>query len=69
MNRSNGVSKNSAFRTDFRNVHVTLVKKFNFIQKTISPIENLKSKKSFFWAKLFFGALFTKVICTFLKSV
>ncbi len=26
MNRSNGVSKNSAFRTDFRNVHVTLVK-------------------------------------------
>ena len=26
-------------------------------------------KKSVFWAKLFLGALFTKVICTFLKSV
>jgi hypothetical protein len=26
-------------------------------------------KKSVFWAKLFLGSLFTKVICTFLKSV
>jgi len=26
-------------------------------------------KFGFFWAKLFLGALFTKVICTFLKSV
>jgi hypothetical protein len=38
LNRSNGASKNSSFRTDF------------------SP------KKSVFWAKLFLGALFTKVI-------
>ncbi len=28
----------------------------------------LSPKKSVFWAKLFWGALFTKIICTFLKS-
>jgi hypothetical protein len=29
----------------------------------------LSPKKSIFWAKLLLSALFTKVICTFLKSV
>jgi hypothetical protein len=49
---------------------MTLVKsasKKSFSQKTILPIES--PKKSVFWAKLFLVALFTKVICTFLKSV
>jgi hypothetical protein len=72
--RSNGVSKNPSFHTDFKNVHMTLVKsapKKSFGQKTVLPIENLSYvlKKSVFWLKLFLGALFTKVICTFLKSV
>ena len=42
--RSNGVSKNPSFHTDFKNVHMTLVKsapKKSFSQKTILPIENL----------------------------
>jgi hypothetical protein len=49
---------------------MTLVKKApkkSFSQKTILPIDILK--KSVFGAKLFLGALFTKVIGTFLKSV
>ncbi len=63
MNRSNGVSKNSAFfGIDFRNVHVTLVKsaqkKFYFIQKTISPIVNLMSKKIFWGGQNFFWVYF-----------
>jgi hypothetical protein len=44
LDRSNGASKNSSFRTDFKNVHMTLVKsapKKSFSQKTILPIENL----------------------------
>jgi hypothetical protein len=73
LNRSNGESKNPSFRTDFKNVHMTLVKsvrKKSLSQKTILPIENLLSPKiSVFWVKLFLAALFTKVICTFLKSV
>jgi hypothetical protein len=39
-----GASKNPSFRTDFKNVHMTLVKsapKKSFSQKTILPIENL----------------------------
>jgi hypothetical protein len=44
LNRSNGASKNPSFRTDFKNVHMTLVKnapKKSFSQKTILAIENL----------------------------
>ncbi len=44
LNRSNGPSKNPAFCTDFKNVHMTFVKsapKKSFGQKTILPIENL----------------------------
>jgi hypothetical protein len=67
LNRLNRASKNPAFHTDFKNVHMTFVKsapKKSVSQKNILPIENIG-----FWAKLFLGALFTKVICTFLKSV
>ncbi len=56
LNRSNGASK----------VHpkkVLAKKLFYQLKICLSP------KKSVFWAKLFLGALFTKVICTFLKSV
>ncbi len=38
LNRSNGVSKNSSFHTDFKNVHITLVKsapKNSFSPKTL----------------------------------
>jgi hypothetical protein len=59
--RSNGVSKNPFFHTDFKNVHMTLVKS--------APKKSVAQKNRFFWLKLFLGALFTKVICTFLKSV
>ena len=48
LNRSNRASKNLSFRTDFKNVHMTLVKsapKKSFWQK--SP------KKAVFWAKFF----------------
>ncbi len=67
MIRSNGVSKNPSFPTDFKNVHMTLVKsapKKILPKKPIFSIGNIV-----FWLKLFLGALFTKVICTFLKSV
>ncbi len=69
--RSNRVSKNPSFHTDFKIVHVTLVKsapKKSFAQKMI--FWGLFSiGKIVFWLKLFLGALFTRVICTFLKSV
>jgi hypothetical protein len=71
LNRSNGASKNPSFRTDFKNVHMTIVKsapKKSFSQKTILPIENWKVLKNRFFGQIFLGALFTKVICTFLKS-
>ncbi len=58
------VSKNLSFHTDFKNVHKTLVKsapKKSFAQKT--------AFLGLFWQKLFLVALFTNVICTFLKSV
>jgi hypothetical protein len=42
--------------------------KKSFGQKTILPIEKVL-KKWVFWAKLFLGAAFTKVIFIFLKSV
>jgi hypothetical protein len=44
LNMWNGASKNTSFRTDFKNVHLFLVKsapKKSFSQKTILPIENL----------------------------
>ncbi len=73
LNRSNGASKNPSFRTDFKNVHMTIVKsaqkkvlaKKLFYQLKIC----LSPKKIGFLGRTFLGALFTKVICTFLKSV
>jgi hypothetical protein len=67
---ANGVSKNQSFHSDFKNVYLILVKnapKKSFIQKTILLIE--VPENWFYWAKLFVGALFTKVKCIFLKSV
>jgi hypothetical protein len=45
--------------------------KKSFAQKTdfFRTWANLLIGKIVFWLKLFLGALFTKVICTFLKSV
>jgi hypothetical protein len=60
LNRSNGASKNPFFRTDFKNVHMTLVKSApnkSFSQKAILPIEN-----HFFGQNFFLGALFSKVM-------
>ncbi len=70
LNRSNGASKSPSFRNDFKNVHMTLVKsapKQVFAKKLFYQLKVLK--QSVFWATLFLGAIFTKVICTFLKSV
>ncbi len=63
LNISNGASKNSYFRTDFKNVHMTLVKsapKKGFSQKAILPVENLlKSPKNLvFLGKTFFWCTF-----------
>ncbi len=73
MIRSNGVSKNPFFHTDFKNVHMTLVKsatKKSFSQKNeFFRTFKFSIAKIVFWLKLFLGALFTKVICTVLKSV
>ncbi len=66
-----GASKNPSFRTDFKNVNMTLVKsapKKTFSKKLFYQLK-ICLKKSVFWAKLFWGALFTKVIGTFFKSV
>ncbi len=52
---SNGITKNSSFHTDFKNVHMTFVKNAH--------------KKPIFLAKTFFGCTFSKVLCTFLKSL
>ncbi len=44
LNRSHGASKNPSFRTDFKNVHMTLVKSCtqkSFCQKNILEFENL----------------------------
>jgi hypothetical protein len=63
LNRSNGASKNPSFRTDFKKVHMTLVKsepKNSFSQKTTLPIENLKSQKNRFFGQNFFGRTFYK---------
>jgi hypothetical protein len=49
-----------------KNVHVTLLKsvpKKVLAKKLFYQLKDFK--KSVFWAKLFFTALFTKVICTF----
>jgi hypothetical protein len=73
LNRSNGTSKYPSFHTDFKNVHMTLVKsapKKVLAKKLFYQLKTCPSpKKSVFWAKLFWGPLFTKVICTYLKSV
>jgi hypothetical protein len=57
----NGASKNLSFRTDFKNLHMTLVKsapKKSFCQKTILPIENWKKwpQKYFFHNILKWGS-------------
>jgi hypothetical protein len=55
-----GHQKNPSFRTDFKNVKMTLVKsahKKSFSQKSIEICLSLKNWV--FWAKLFLGALFT----------
>ncbi len=44
LNMSNGASKNSSFRTDFKNVHLTLVK---------SAPEKVLTKKLFYQLKIF----------------
>ncbi len=59
--RSNGVSKNPSFHTDFKNVSMTLVKN--------APKKSFAQKPIFFGKNLFLGAHFTKVICALLKSV
>ncbi len=67
FNRSNGASP--FFPTDFINVHMTLVKSAPKKVLAKKLFYQFLPKKSVFWAKLFLGALFTKVICTFFKSV
>jgi hypothetical protein len=52
--------KNPSLHSDFKNVYLVPVK---------SAPEKSFSQNSFFRAKLFLGALFTKVKCSFLKSV
>ncbi len=70
--RSNGVSKNPSFHTDFKNVHMTLVKSApekRFAQNTnFLGLRQTFNWENSFWAKTFLCALFTKFICTFLKS-
>jgi hypothetical protein len=46
--RSNEVSKNPSFHTDFKNVHMTLVK--NAPKKSVGQKSNLTIEKLFFWA-------------------
>jgi hypothetical protein len=57
----------------FKNVQMTFVKsapKKNVAQKTdFFGLRQISIDKIVFLAKTFLGALFTKVICTFLKSV
>jgi hypothetical protein len=74
-NRLNGVSKDSSFYTDFKNLHFYLSKKDiqnklwlcnNFAIKICPSAGN---KKSLFFGQNFFGALFTNVKYRFLKSV
>ncbi len=71
MKIENLFTKNRFSKFSKCTVHMTLVKsapKKSFSQKNY--FTNWKShKKIGFWAKLFLGALYTKVICTFLKSV
>jgi hypothetical protein len=66
---SKGVSKNLSFYTDFKNVHLTLEKSIqkSFAQK-IDFLGFFIGQNSFL-ANAFLGALFTKIKCTFLKSV
>ncbi len=58
----------------FKNVHMTLVKSAaekSFAQNTdfLGLSGKFSIGKIVCWLKLFLGAIFTKVICTFLKSV
>ncbi len=66
-----GIKK--SFHTDFKNVHLTFVKsapKNSFAQKPIIlDLGKCSIGKIVFWLKLFFGELFTRVICTFVRSV
>ncbi len=58
--------KNLSFHTDFRNLHMTLVK--SVPKKRFLGLSSFSSDKTIFWLNVL-GALFTKVICTFFKSV
>ncbi len=64
---SNGVSKNLSFHTDFKNVNMTFVK--SAPKKSFAKKNDFSISRIVFWLKHFLGALFTQVICTFLKSV
>jgi hypothetical protein len=71
-NMSNGASKNS-FHTGFKNVYLKIVKSAPKKMESKNYFANLKfarSRRKFgFVGKFDLGALFTKVKCTFLKSV
>jgi hypothetical protein len=71
-NMSNGESKNS-FHSGFKNVYLITVKSSpkKVVAITILPIQNLPEvpENSVLGAKFYLGALFTKVKCTFLKSI
>ncbi len=67
LNRSNGASKNPSFHTDLKNVHMTV--KSAHKKVLAKRLFYTNWKKLVFWAKLFLGALFTKIICTFFKSI
>ncbi len=62
LNKSNGAYKNTSFRPDLKNVHMTLVKKCT--QKMFKPKNCFtnwkfgKSKKIGFLGKTFFGCTF-----------
>ncbi len=64
LNRSNGASKNPSFRTDFKNVHMTLVKsapKKVLVKKLFYKLKIcLSIKKNCFLGKTFFGCTFYK---------
>ncbi len=61
LNRSYGVSKNPSFYTDFNYGHLTLV---NSASKKFFCSKNrfFRDFANHFWLKLFWGALFTKII-------
>jgi hypothetical protein len=49
---------------EFNNVHMTLLERH---PKNVLPPKKISIGNIVYWLKLFLGALFTQVICTFLK--